>query len=245
MFSARPDAAKAPDAPLSASAVEITSDRPSAPRDALMMLSSVLPTTDAVSGRALNIVYGVTEDRGFVRRKLTDLACALVVIVLFLIVLVAVFLGGGIADDLFDKVGLGGTAATVWSIVRWPIALLAASVGYGIVYAVSPNVVPRRFRWLSPGALLGVVLWLALSAAFGVYIQHFATYGAAYGAFGAAIVLLLWLYLSANAFLFGAEFNAELERSARMGGDAPPAPIPPPSADDPDGPAVAEQPADD
>jgi membrane protein len=185
-------------------------------------------------------VYAVEEDRGFVRRKLTDLATTLVVIVLFAIVLVALFLGGQIADDLFGKIGLGSTAATVWSIARWPVALLAATVGYALVYAVSPNVVPRRFRWISPGAVLGVVLWIVLSLAFGVYIQHFATYGAAYGAFGAAIVLLLWLYLSANAFLFGGEFNAELERTARMGDVAPPAPSPPPSAGDPDGSAPAE-----
>jgi len=187
------------------------------------------------AGRALNVVYGTEESRGMVRRKLTDLATTLVVIVLFAVVLAAVFLGGQIADDLFGKIGLGSTAATVWSIVRWPVALLAASVGYALVYAVSPNIFPRRFRWLSPGALLGVVLWIVLSLGFGVYIQHFATYGAAYGAFGAAIVLLLWLYLSANAFLFGGEFNAELERAERMGAGAPPAVSPPPSAGEPTG----------
>jgi membrane protein len=184
----------------------------------------------AASGRALNIVYGVEEDRGFVRRKLTDLATALVVIALLAIVLVAVFLGGQIADDLFGKIGLGDTAATIWSIARWPAALLAAMVAYALVYAVAPNVVPRRFRWISPGAAFGVILWLGLSAAFGIYIQNFSSYGAAYGAFGAAIVLLLWLYLSANAFLFGAEVNAELERQDRAGGSAPPAPAPPPGA---------------
>ena len=193
----------------------------------------------AASGRALNIVYGVPEDRGVVRRKLTDLATALVVIVLLVVVLVAVFTGGSIADSLFSKIGLGSTARTVWSIARWPVALFAASVAYGLVYAISPNIVPRRFRWVSPGALLAVVLWIVLSIAFGIYIQNFSTYGAAYGAFGAAIVLLLWLYLSANAFLFGGEVNAELERAERIGDGAPPAPRPPPSAGDPDGSARA------
>jgi membrane protein len=197
----------------------------------------------AASGRALNVVYGVGEDRGVVRRKITDLATALVVIVLLLLVLVAVFTGGKIADEIFSKIGLGSTAQTVWSIARWPVALFAASVAYGLVYAFSPNVVPRRFRWISPGALLGVVLWILLSIAFGLYIQNFSSYGAAYGAFGAAIVLLLWLYLSANAFLFGGEFNAELERTERFGEGAPPAPSPPPSAADPDGTAAAREPA--
>lgn len=184
----------------------------------------------AAAGRALNVVYGVKEDRGFVRRKVTDLACTLVVIALFLVVLVALFLGGKIADDLLGKIGLGSTGKAVWSIARWPLALVAAMVGYGLVYAVAPNRVPRRYRWLTPGAAFGVVLWLVLSIAFAIYIRNFSTYGAAYGAFGAAIVLLLWMYLSANAFLFGAEVNAELERWERGARSAPPAPAPPPPA---------------
>jgi membrane protein len=203
-----------------------------------LVLSIVLAMNGAsgafgAAGRALNVVYGVEEDRGFAARKLTDVACTLVVIVLLAIVLVAVFLGGKIADDLFGKVGLGSTAATVWSVARWPAALLAAMVAYALVYSVAPNVVPRKFRWISPGAALGVVLWLAMSLGFAVYIRNFSSYGAAYGSFGAAIVLLLWLYLSANAFLFGAEVNAELEREERVSGAAPPSPTPPPSAQAP------------
>ncbi|MEA2382927.1 MAG: rane protein [Solirubrobacteraceae bacterium] len=187
----------------------------------------------AAAGRALNVVYGVEEDRGFVRRKLTDTACTLVVIFLFAVVLVALFLGGRIANDLLGKIGLGSTAKAIWSIVRWPVALVAAMVGYALVYAFAPNVVPRKFRWITPGAAIGVVLWIVLSIAFAIYIKNFSTYGAAYGAFGAAIVLLLWLYLSANAFLFGAELNAELERSERAARAAPPAPSPPPTAEAP------------
>jgi membrane protein len=200
-----------------------------------LVLSVVLAINGAAgafgaAGRALNVVYGVEEDRGLVRRKAVDVACTLVVIVLFAIVLVAIFLGGEIADDVLGRIGLGSTAAAAWSVARWPAALVAAMIGYGLVYAVAPNVFPRRFRWLTPGAALGVVLWLLLSIAFAVYIRNFSTYGAAYGAFGAAIVLLLWLYVSANAFLFGAEVNAELERADRAAGASPPAPSPPPSA---------------
>jgi membrane protein len=164
------------------------------------------------AGRALNLVYGVEESRGMVRRKLTDLATALVVIVLFAVVLVSVFLGGQIADDLFGKIGLGSTAATVWSYARWPVALIAATVAYGLVYGLAPDVQPRRIRWITPGAAVGVVLWIVLSLGFSIYVRNFSSYGAVYGAFAAAIVLLLWLYLSANAFLFGAELDAELRR---------------------------------
>ena len=171
------------------------------------------------AGRALNVVYGVEEDRGLVRRKLNDLAIASAVIVLFVIVLGAIFLGGQIADDLFGKIGLGDTAATIWSYARWPVALTAAIVAYALVYGLAPDREPRRVRWFSPGAAIGVGLWLVLSVGFAVYVRNFASYGAVYGAFGTAIVLLLWLYLSANAFLFGAELNAELARTAQAARD--------------------------
>jgi membrane protein len=134
--------------------------------------------------------------------------------VLFAVVLAAIFLGGQIAHDLFGKIGLGSTAATIWSYARWPVALVSATVAYGIVYGLAPDVEPRRIRWLTPGAIVGVVLWITLSLAFSIYVRNFSSYGAVYGAFAAAIVLLLWLYLSANAFLFGGELNAELERNA-------------------------------
>jgi membrane protein len=166
------------------------------------------------AGRALNVVYGADESRGMVRRKLTDLATTLVVIVLFAVVLASIFLGGQIADDLFGKIGLGSTAATIWSYARWPVALAAATTAYGIAYGLAPDIEPREIRWITPGAVVGVVLWIALSLGFSIYVRNFSSYGAVYGAFAAAIVLLLWLYLSANAFLFGAELNAELERAA-------------------------------
>jgi membrane protein len=184
----------------------------------------------AAAGRAINVAHGVEETRGFVQRKLIDVGVTLAVILLFAVVLVTVFLGGQIADDLLGFIGLGSTAAAVWSIARWPVALLAAMVAYALVYAFAPNVTPRRLVWITPGAAIGVILWLVLSLAFAVYIRNFSTYGAAYGAFGAAIVLLLWLYLSANAFLFGAEVNAEYERAKTGLRSAPPPPTPPPSA---------------
>jgi len=164
------------------------------------------------AGRALNTVHAVEEGRGFVRRKLADVAATLVVIVFFASVLVALFLGGGIADDLFGTVGLGSTAAAIWSVGRWPAAFVAALIGCAIIYAFAPDVRPRRLRWLTPGALVAVTIWIVASIAFAVYIKGFSTYGAAYGAFGAAIILLLWLFITANAFLFGAELNVTLER---------------------------------
>ena len=164
------------------------------------------------AGRALNRVYEIAEDRGFVRRKFTDLGMTLVLVVVLLVIIAALFLGGGIAKDLLGTVGLGGTAATIWSIVRWPIALAAMLLAYALIYAYAPDLEPRRLRWITAGSVAGVAIWIVASIAFGIYIRHFSTYGAAYGAAGAAIVLLLWLWLSCCAFLYGAELNAELER---------------------------------
>jgi membrane protein len=186
----------------------------------------------SAAGRALNVVHMVAEDRSFVHRKIADLTATASVIVLFAIALVAVFLGGGIADDLFGTIGLGDTAASIWSIARWPVALLAMLAAYDIVYAYSPDVEERQFRIVTPGALAGVGFWITASIGFGVYVRHFPNYGAAYGTAGLAILLLLWLWLSANALLYGAELNTELERRRRAP-TGPPFPLPPPTAERP------------
>lgn len=188
------------------------------------------------AGRALNRVYGVEDDRSFAHKKLNDLGMTLVIVALLLVVIAALFLGGGIAKSLLGTIGLGSTAATVWSIARWPVALAAALTAYALIYGFAPDLEPRRLRWISPGAVAGVVIWIVASIGFGIYIRNFSSYGAAYGAAGAAIVLLLWLWLSSCAFLFGAELNAELERTAGVEREGPSAVTPPPVAP-PRGPA--------
>jgi membrane protein len=198
------------------------------------------------AGRALNRVYAVEEDRGFVNKKLLDIGMTLVIVVLLLIVIAALFLGGGLAHDLLGTIGLGDTASTVWSVLRWPLALAAALLVYALVYAYAPDVEPRRLRWISPGAVAGVAIWIIASIGFGIYIKNFSTYGAAYGAAGAVIVLLLWLWLSSCAFLLGAELNAELERAETAGRGGPPPVTPPPTvAGEPTPQAAAPRPARD
>ena len=184
------------------------------------------------AGRALNVVNHVEEGRGIVHRKLVDLAATGAVILLFSIATTAVFLGGSVADDLLRRIGLGGSGAQIWSILRWPIALAATLAAYAIVYTFSPNMAERRFRIVTPGALAGVAMWIGGSIGFGIYVGHVPNYGAAYGTAGAAILLLLWLWLSANALLYGAELNAELDRR-RNAPSGPPFPLPPPTPERP------------
>jgi membrane protein len=176
------------------------------------------------AGRALNVVYRAEEERGIVHRKALQLGSTMLLIVLCLIVLVAVFLGGGVARELFDAVGLGSGAATAWSLLRWPLAVAVAMVIYSYVYWAAPD---RRgaWRWISPGAAVAVLIWIAASAGFFFYVDNFGSYNATYGAFATVVILLVWLWLTNVALLFGAELNAALER-ARPGRRAESSPAP-------------------
>lgn len=169
------------------------------------------------AGRALNDVYGTNENRGFVRHKLADLMWTMVVIVLAVVALFSVFLGGGIAKDLFGTIGLGDTAADIWMFARWAVALGAVLLMYALTYNFAPDVRPRTGRWITPGAVTGVLIWIVASIGFFFYVSNFGSYGATYGAFAGAVILLLWLYISSIAFLFGAELNAQLEREQKDG----------------------------
>lgn len=162
--------------------------------------------------RALNVTYEASEARGFVRRKATDIASTLLMLGLVLVTLVLIFVGGDLAAELFDLVGLGAPAATVWSVARWPLALAVAVLLFAWVYHVAPNVRHRGLRWIAPGAIIGVLIWLAASAIFSFIVSNFAAVNATYGTFTAAVVLLVWLWLTNLALLFGAEINAEIER---------------------------------
>jgi membrane protein len=168
------------------------------------------------AGRALNKIFRVQEGRGFVRHKLNDLRWTLIVALLALVTFVAIFLGGGLASDVLGKIGLGNTAATIWLWARWPVALAVTMTIYAIVYYAAPNVEIRRFRWITPGAVVGVVLWIVASVGFFLYVSNFSSYGATYGAFAGAVVLLVWLWLTNVVLLFGAELNAVVDlRRAR------------------------------
>jgi membrane protein len=168
------------------------------------------------SRRALNVVFEVQAGRSFLRRKAVDVASSAVLMTLVLTSLVMVFVGGRLADDIFGFIGLGSTAAKVWSIVRWPGALLAAMLAFAYIYYVTPDVEQRSFRWVTPGAIVGVLVWLLVSIGLSTYLSSIADIGALYGTFTAAIVLVGWLWLTNVALLFGAELNAEIEREKRI-----------------------------
>jgi membrane protein len=164
------------------------------------------------AGAALNHVWRVEEGRSFVKHKLHDVGWTIVLVVLVLVTCVLVFLGGELAADVLGLIGLGDTAAAIWQAARWPAALLSTMLIYAIVYYAAPNVEIRRWRYITPGAVFGVLAWIAASAAFFVYVSELATYSATYGAFATVVILLVWLYLTNLVLVFGAELNVTVDQ---------------------------------
>ena len=167
------------------------------------LVTSVLLTLYGTTGvleaarRALNVVFELdVGGRSFLRRKSIDIAFTFVLMGLVLASLIMLFLGGNFASDIFGFIGLGPTAADVWSVVRWPGAFAVTTLIFALIYYVTPDVKQRAFRWVTPGALVGVLLWLVASVGFSLYISQVANVGALFGAFAGAIVLVGWLWLT-------------------------------------------------
>ena len=179
-------------------------------------------------GRALNVVWRVEEGRNLIRKKLSDLVWTLILLALVLAIFVLIFVGGGVARDLLGTIGLGDVGAEIWLIARWPAALVLTMLVYAIVYFAAPNVEVPRFRFFTPGAVIGVVAWIAASSGFFFYVSNFSSYSATYGAFAGAVILLVWLWLTNVVLLLGAELNAviDLRRSPERSPmyDGPPLP---------------------
>jgi membrane protein len=171
--------------------------------------------------RALNVVFEAANGRSFLRRKTIDIASTFVLMTLVLVSLVLAFVGGRFAEDLLGFIGLGSTAARVWDIARWPAAVATAMLVFAFIYYVTPDVRQRSFRWVTPGAVVGVLLWLGASFGLSTYVSKVADVGAIYGTFAGAIVLVAWLWLTNVALLLGAELNAEIERERLLSDGVP------------------------
>ncbi len=177
-------------------------------------------TTGALEAarRALNVVFELEGGgRSFLRRKSIDIATTFGLMALVLLSMIMLFVGGGFARDMFGFIGLGDTGADIWAVARWPGALAATMLAFAVVYYVTPDVEQRSFRWVTPGAAAGVILWAAASFGFSTYISQVADVGAIYGTFAGAIILVGWLWLTNVALLFGAELDAEIERQRELG----------------------------
>lgn len=193
-----------------------------APGAGLAFITSLVVALWSASGyvaafsRGLNRVYEVEEGRPIWKLRPALLLVTLVLVVIAVVVVVAVVLSGDLARAVGSAVGLSDVAVTVWNIAKWPVVLLLVVAAIAILYHSTPNVRQPRFRWMSPGALVAVLVWLVASAGFGIYVVTFGSYGSTYGSLAGVIVLLLWLWLTNLALLFGAELDAEIERGREL-----------------------------
>ena len=171
--------------------------------------------------RASNAIYSVEEGRPIWKSLPTRVGTTLVLLVLLAIAAVGVVLSGGLAEQVGKVVGVDKEAVQIWNVAKWPVLLVVVSVMCAILYYAAPNVKHPRFRWVSPGGIVAVVLWVVASAAFALYVSQFGSYNKTYGALGGVIVFLTWLWISNVAVLFGAKLNAELERGRQIDGGHP------------------------
>ncbi|MFI7208009.1 MULTISPECIES: YihY/virulence factor BrkB family protein [Micromonospora] len=171
--------------------------------------------------RASNSIYDVPEGRPIWKTLPVRLGVTAVIGVMLLISAVIVVFTGGLAEQAGNAIGLGETAVTVWNIAKWPVLLVLVSLMFAILYWASPNARHGGFRWVSPGGVLAVVLWLVVSGLFALYVSNFGSYNKTYGAVAGVIIFLVWLWLSNVAILLGAEFDAELERSRAIAAGHP------------------------
>ncbi|MFE9958436.1 YihY/virulence factor BrkB family protein [Micromonospora sp. NPDC005299] len=171
--------------------------------------------------RASNSIYDVPEGRPIWKTLPIRLGVTAVIGVMLLASAVIVVFTGGLAEQVGNAIGLGSTALTVWNILKWPVLLVLVSLMFAILYWASPNARHGGFRWVSPGGILAVVIWLVISGLFALYVSNFASYNKTYGALASVIIFLVWLWLSNIAILLGAEFDAELERSRAIAAGHP------------------------
>ena len=164
----------------------------------------------------LNIAFEVEERRPWWKVRLVAVGLTLLLAVLIVSALVIVLYGEGIAEVLVSYAGLGDTAATIWKVIQWPIVLGFLLIGVASLYYFAPDLrePEKRWQWLTPGAVVAIVLWLVVSLFFRLYLHFFNSYSATYGSLGALIILMLWFYLTGIALLVGGEINSELERAA-------------------------------
>jgi membrane protein len=171
--------------------------------------------------RASNAIYERQEGRGFFKLRPVQLFVTLILVLMSALVVLALVVSGPVAQAIGNAVGLGSMAVTVFDIAKWPAMLIVVMVMLAILYYASPNAKQPSFKWISPGSVVAVVIWVLASAAFALYVTKFATYNKTYGALAGVVVFLVWMWITNLAVLFGAELNAEVERGREIAAGVP------------------------
>ena len=171
--------------------------------------------------RASNIIYETPEGRPIWKLRPLQMLVTLVIVLLVAILAMALVLTGPIVDAVAGPLGISSTATTIWDIAKWPVMLAIVAAIVAVLYYSTPNVKLRGFKWVTPGAIFAVVVWLIASAAFAFYVANFGSYDKIYGTLGGLVVLLIWLWITNLALLFGHQLNAERERGHEIAEGVP------------------------
>ncbi|HEX8144493.1 MAG TPA: YihY/virulence factor BrkB family protein [Pyrinomonadaceae bacterium] len=166
----------------------------------------------------LNVAYNVEETRPWWKRRLITVGLTAALSVLILTALTLMFGGGKIADLLAANYGFGQVFTLTWKIAQWPIVLFFILMAFSLIYYFAPDLSDQDWKWVSPGSVIGVALWLLVSFGFRLYLHFFDSYSATYGSLGALIIMMLWFYLTGAAILVGGEINSEIENAAAESG---------------------------
>jgi membrane protein len=169
--------------------------------------------------RAMNAIYDIDEGRPIWKTVPVRIATTLALVVMLLIAAAIVILTGPIANQVGQAFGIGHAAVLIWDIVKWPVLIVIVSLMLSLLYKATPNIRQPRFRWISAGGIVAVLIWLIASGLFAVYVSFSGSYNKTYGSLATVIVFLVWLWITNIAILLGAEFNAEAqrERAIRIG----------------------------
>ncbi|MGB3356239.1 MAG: YihY/virulence factor BrkB family protein [Mycobacterium sp.] len=193
-----------------------------APAAGVALLTGILGALWAASGyigafgRAMNRIYEVEEGRVFWKLRPQQLLLTMGALVIVAAVAFMLAISGPVAEAIGGYLGMGTTVLTIWQVARWPVLLILVVVGVAVLYHAAPNVRQPRFRWISVGAAIAILVWVTASLLFGVYVANFGSYDRTFGALAGVIVFLLWLWITNVALLFGAELNAETERGRQL-----------------------------
>jgi len=166
--------------------------------------------------RASNIIYETPEGRPFWKLRPLQILVTFLMIVMVTLLAVSLVLTGPVVNAVAEPLGIGSTAVDVWNIAKWPVMALVFLLMVALLYYASPNVKLRGFKWVTPGSLVAIVVWILASALFAFYVSNFGSYNKTYGTLGGLIALLVWFWISNLAILFGHQLNAERERSLEI-----------------------------
>jgi membrane protein len=171
--------------------------------------------------RASAVIYETPEGRPFWKLRPLQLAVTVVLILLMALLAVGLVFTGPLVDAVAGPIGASDAAVTIWNIAKWPVMALIFITMVNLLYYASPNARVRGFRWVTPGSVVAIVVWILASIGFAIYVANFGSYNKTYGTLGGLVVLLIWLWITNLAILFGHELNAERERSREIAEGVP------------------------